>query len=165
MIVVGEGICRVKESFFPWSRETHHVKPSTDEEGSSLQTQQLDLLWRLGPTDRAEAWPWGATPRLDQGQRPWAPGCNSAGAAKRSYPTPEARGDGREKLPPLPLAAAQRSYPTSKKRLLRGARGLRGATPRSKSEGAAVRRYPSSKVRSSGCALLEQTWRDTPRPR
>ena len=27
------------------------------------------------------------------------------------------------------------------------------------------RRYPSSKVRSSGCALLEQLWRDTPRPR
>ena len=30
---------------------------------------------------------------------------------------------------------------------------------------AAVRRYPSSKVRSSGCALLEQPWRDTPCPR
>ena len=27
---------------------------------------------------------------------------------------------------------------------------------------AVVRRYPSSKVRSSGCALLEQLWRDTP---
>ena len=37
-----------------------------------------------------------------------------------------------------------------------GAKGLRGATPRSRSGGAAVRRYPSSKVRSSGCALLEQ---------
>ena len=32
----------------------------------------------------------------------------------------------------------------------------RGATPCSRSEGVAVRRYPSSKVRSSGCALLEQ---------
>ena len=37
--------------------------------------------------------------------------------------------------------------------------------PHSRSGGAAVRRYPSSKVRSSGCALLEQPWRDTPCPR
>jgi len=37
-----------------------------------------------------------------------------------------------------------------------GAGGPRGATPRSRSEGEAVRRYPSSKVKSSGCALLEQ---------
>ena len=33
--------------------------------------------------------------------------------------------------------------------------GYRGATPCSRSGGVAVRRYPSSKVRSSGCALLE----------
>ena len=37
-----------------------------------------------------------------------------------------------------------------------GTGGPRGATPHSRSGGAAVRRYPSSKVRSSGCALLEQ---------
>jgi len=37
-----------------------------------------------------------------------------------------------------------------------GTGGPRGATPRSRSGGAAVRRYPSSKVRRSGCALLEQ---------
>ena len=37
-----------------------------------------------------------------------------------------------------------------------GAGGLRGATPRSRSGGVVVRRYPSSKVRSSSCALLEQ---------
>ena len=42
-----------------------------------------------------------------------------------------------------------------------GAGGLRGATPRSRSGGAAMRRYPSSKVRSSSCTLLEQLWRDT----
>ena len=52
--------------------------------------------------------------------------------------------------------AAERSNPTSKEWLLLGAGGLRGATPCSRSGGAAVRRYPSSKVRSSGCALLEQ---------
>ena len=37
-----------------------------------------------------------------------------------------------------------------------GAGGLRGATPCSRSGRVAVRRYPSSKVRSRGCALLEQ---------
>ena len=37
-----------------------------------------------------------------------------------------------------------------------GAGEPRGAISRSRSEGMAVRRYPSSKVRSSGCALLEQ---------
>ena len=44
-------------------------------------------------------------------------------------------------------------------------RGPRGATPCSRSGGAAVRRYSSSKVRSSSWALLEQPQRDTPRPR
>ena len=37
-----------------------------------------------------------------------------------------------------------------------GTGGSRGATPRSRSGGVAERRYPSSKVRSSGCTLLEQ---------
>ena len=54
-----------------------------------------------------------------------------------------------------------------------GAGGPRGATPRSRSGGAAMRRYSLSKVtryslskvRSSGCALREQLWRDTPCPR
>ena len=46
-----------------------------------------------------------------------------------------------------------------------GAGGPRGAIPHWRSGRAAVRRYPSSKVRSNGCALLEQPWRDTPRPR
>ena len=36
-----------------------------------------------------------------------------------------------------------------------GTGGLRGATPRSRSGGPAMRRYPSSKVRSGSCALLE----------
>ena len=37
-----------------------------------------------------------------------------------------------------------------------GAGGPRGAPPRSRSGGVAMKRYPSSKVRSSDCALLEQ---------
>ena len=42
---------------------------------------------------------------------------------------------------------------------------LRGATPCTRSGVVAERRYPTSKVRSSCCALLEQPWRDIPRPR
>ena len=34
-----------------------------------------------------------------QGRRPRVPGCNSSGAAKRSYPTSEIRSSGREELP------------------------------------------------------------------
>ena len=41
-----------------------------------------------------------------------------------------------------------------------GAGGPRGATPCSRSGGATL-----CKVRSSSCALLEQLWRDIPRPR
>ena len=60
------------------------------------------------------------------------------------------------------------SGPHSVRRRLRGATprprssgcmstgGPRGATPRLRSGGAAVRRYPLSKVRSSSCTLLEQ---------
>ena len=44
-------------------------------------------------------------------------------------------------------------------------RWRRGATPRPRLRVAADRSYPASKVRSSSCALLEQLWRDTPRPR
>ena len=66
---------------------------------------------------------------------------------------PEARGGGQEDQPHVQGAVAARAqeglkdYPTLKVRRV------------------AVRRYPSSKVRSSGCALLEQPRRDTPRPR
>ena len=44
-----------------------------------------------------------------------------------------------------------------------GTGGPRGAIPRWRSGTVAVRRYPLSKVRSSGCALLEQPQRDIPR--
>lgn len=51
---------------FSWSGEVHHGKPSTDEEGSAPQTQQLDRLWNA-----AEEWgrnrkplSWGSNGRL-----------------------------------------------------------------------------------------------------
>ena len=78
---------------------------------------------------------------------------------------PEVRGGGREghavtaqerprgATPHLRSGAvAERSNPMSKERWLCGSR----RAERTRSGEAAVRRYPSSKVRSSGCALLEQ---------
>ena len=52
-------------------------------------------------------------------------------------------------------AAAERSNPTSKE-LLRGRRSAERSYFTFKVRRGGVRRYPSSKVRSSGCALLEQ---------
>ena len=66
---------------------------------------------------------------------------DAAQAVKRSYPMPEVG------------AMAERSNPTSKEQWLRG---CRRAIPGSKSGGEAMRRYTSSKIRSSGCALVEQ---------
>ena len=90
--------------------------------------------------------------------------------AERSYPSRKVRGSSQEELPhvqgqdwgprgatsrPKSGAVAKRSNPTSKEQQLRGEGGLREATPHSRSGGVAMRRYLSSKVRSSGCALLE----------
>ena len=41
-VIVVEGIHRLGES--PFLGDVHHGKPSTDEEGSAPQTQQLDRL-------------------------------------------------------------------------------------------------------------------------
>ena len=138
--------------------------PTSEVRGSGLEYQ----------TVRAQEWPRGDTP------------CpRSVGAAKRRYPASEVRGGdersylvrgqgwwsgavaGRRYPTPLSLrpgAAAGRTNPTSKEPCCAGAGGPRGAIPQWRSGRAVVRRYPSSKVRSNGCALLEQLWRDTPRP-
>ena len=79
-------------------------------------------------------WPKGATPAQGQGRQPGG-----------GYPY--VRGEGRQ-----PKRATQ--HPRSGG--CAGAGGPRGATPRSRSGGVALRRYPLSKVRSSSCALLEQ---------
>ena len=65
-------------------------------------------------------------------------------AAGRSNPTPEARGSGREDQPHVQGAVAARAQ-----------EGLEELSHIEAQE-AVVRRYPSSKVRSNGCALLEQ---------
>ena len=124
-----------------------------------------------GSCNGAQAWamPRGAPPRLKsgaeagrtpcprgggkeelphirgKGQQPRVPGCNGAGMAERSYPTSEVGGSGREEKPHVQGVVA-----------VPGTGGPGGAIPCSRSGGAVVRRYPSSKVKSSGCALLEQ---------
>ena len=77
--------------------------------------------------------------------------------AKRSFPTPEARGGGPEEQPHLQGAAAaraqegQRSYPTFTVR--RGGREktplVQGKEQRLRFAGAALKRYPTSKVRET----------------
>ena len=112
-----------------------------------------------------------------QGQKPGGPHTRRA-AAKRSYPMSEVRGSGQEcqaataqeqlrGVTPRPRSGAVVKWanPGPRSGGWVGIGGQRGAIPRWRSGWAAVRRYPSSKVRSSGCPLLEQPWRDTPRPR
>ena len=99
-------------------------------------------------------------------------------AAERNYPLPRSGAatesarlrrhrSGKEELL---QAQGQGQWPRGATPRLRssgcmGAGGPRGAASHSRSGVAAVRRYPLSKIMSSGCALLEQPWRDTPRPR
>ena len=68
-----------------------------------------------------------------------------AAAAGRSYPTSEVRGGYREELPHLQGAVAAQAQEGQEELL-----HVQGQ------EGWPVRRYPSSKVRSSGYTLLEQ---------
>ena len=44
-----------------------------------------------------------------QGQQPRVPGCDNAGMAERSYPSPKARGGSREELPRIQGAVAVRA--------------------------------------------------------
>ena len=82
--------------------------------------------------DHTEAWPRGATPSPRSGaatesaRLPWHRG------GREELPNVRGQGRGREELP---HARGQGMWP-------------RGATPRPRSGGAAVRRYPSSKVRA-----------------
>ena len=92
-----------------------------------------------------EVWLRGATPRPRSGV-----------AAKRSYPTPEARGSSREKLPHKErwlcgCRRAERSYSTFQVR--RGSCEeiplIQGKEQRVHFAGAAVKSYPMSKVRET----------------
>ena len=120
--------------------------------------------WRLPPVHMA--WPRGATARprsraearrtpsprgsgqeelhhvRGQGQQLRVPSCDSAGTAKRSYPTSKVRGGGQKELPHSRGQGQLPGGPTPcpKSGGCAGSGGLRGAIPRSRSGGAAVRR-------------------------
>ena len=111
--------------------------------------------------------PRRVAPRPRSGQQLRVPGWDGAGTAERSYPRSEVRGGGQEELPHARGQGLQLGGATPRPRSggCAGTGGPRGAIPRSRSGGVVVKRYLSSKVRSSGCALLEHPWRDTQHPR
>ena len=71
--------------------------------------------------------------------------------------SPEVSGGGQEELPHARgQGGGGEEQPHSKEWWLRGRRRAERSYSCSRSGGVALRRYPSSKVRSSGCTLLEQ---------
>ena len=86
------------------------------------------------------------SPKFRGGSQVELPYAEVTGGCWEELPQPKVRGSGQEELPHIQRALAAWA----------GVGGQRGATLLSRSGGAAVRRYPSSKVRSRGCALLEQ---------
>ena len=117
------------------------VKGSSQEELSHIQGQGSG---RECQAATAQEWLRGATP------------CPRSGAATKSARLRQGRSS-REELPHArgqgwpPRGAIPR--PRSSGCVSSG--GPRGAIPRLRSGEAAVRRYPSSKVRSRGCTLLK----------
>ena len=95
---------------------------------------------------------WEELPHVrGQGQRLRVPGCDGAGTVKRSYPSSEVRGGGREcSQEELPHVQGQGRrpggvIPRSRRAGCTGTGGPRGAIPRSRSGQVAVRRYPLSR--------------------
>ena len=94
-----------------------------------------------------------------RGQRQWprVPGCDGAGKAERSYPTPEARGGGREEQPHIQGAVAAREQEGLEELVhIKVRRGggeeiplLQGKEQQLHFAGGAVKRYPTSKVRET----------------
>ena len=93
----------------------------------------------------------------DQGQWPRVPGCDGAGIAERSYPKSEARGGGLKEQPHARGQGGDWEEQPHTQRVVavRVQEGLE-SHPTLKVRKGDGRRYPSSKVRSSSCALLEQ---------
>ena len=110
----------------------------------SYPTSEVRGRSREHPTPERR-WPRGVTP------------CPRSGAAAESARL-RWRRNGQEELPHVrgqgPWLGGATPPPRSGG--CAGAGGPRGDISHSMSEGTAVRQYPSSKVRSSGCALLEQ---------
>ena len=92
-----------------------------------------------------------------QGQRPRVPGCDSPGAALRSYPMPEVSGGGQEEQPHLQGAASVQAQEGWEELLhVQGQEGgpceiplLQGKGQQLRFAGAAVKRHPTSEVRET----------------
>ena len=113
--------------------------PTSEVRGSGPECQAaMEQEWLREDTQRPRsgAAPGGDTPR----------------------PKPKARGGGQEEQPHARGQGQWLGGPTPgpRSRSCAGAGGPRGDIPCCRSGRTAVRRYPSSKVRSNGCALLEQ---------
>ena len=119
--------------------EVWRTYPTPEARGSSLEEL---------PHVRSQGWRTGGT---TQHPRPGA-------VAERSYPTSEARGGRQEDLPHNRGQGRrpEGATPSPRSSGCAGTGRPRRAIPCSRSEVAGLRRYPSSNVRSSGCALLEQ---------
>ena len=102
--------------------------------GRSYPTSEVRGSGRECQAATAQEQTRGATPHL-----------RSGAAAGRSYPTSEVRGGGQPGgATPCPMSGRQLkgAAPCPRSGGCMGAGGPRGATPRSRSGGAAVRRYP-----------------------
>ena len=150
----------------PWTEESGRLSSRGRKESDTterLSTHQKATRSQVGqeetPRVRGQGWwPRGATPR---------PRSVSVGEARRSHLAPEARGGDAEEPP---QARGQGRHLGGATHARGQGRRPGGATPEavaaqaqegleelSHAEGQEqrLRRYPSSKVRSNGCALLE----------
>ena len=168
--------------------------PTSKVRGRSWDDPMHEGRWPRGVIPRLRSEAAAESARLRQHRSNWeelphvqgqgrrlagaTPSPRSGAVTKRSYPCPRSGAAAqsarlwrcRNAWEELPHALGQgrrpkQATPRSRSCGCTGAGGSRGTIPRSRSGGSAVRRYPSSKIRSSGCALLEQLWRDTPPPR
>ena len=93
-----------------------------------------------------------------------SPSRRSGAVAKRRYPKSKVMRSSWEDLPQI---QGREQRPRGDTPSLRSGTAAKWRYPKSSSRSGAVvmRIYPTSKVRSNGCTLLEQPWRDTPCPR
>ena len=164
------------EFFLHWSPVAYWAHTDLGNSSFSILSFCLFILFMV--FSRQEYWAPVAVTACRAQARGAAPHPRSGAAAGRSYPAFEVRGKGRECQASTVQEYLKGATPTRPQGWQlggvtpcprsggwMGTRGPGGAILCSRSGGEAVRRYPSSKVRNNGCALLEQRWRDTPCPR
>ena len=102
--------------------------------------------------DRTKVGPKGATPRPRSGVVTKSARLQWHRSGLEELPGTQGQGQQQKGATPRPRSGSRQELPH-----VQGASGgPRGSIPCSRLGGLAMRRYPSSKVRSSGCPLLEQ---------